>query len=257
MKKVLKIGIFQLDSSYEKFDENFKFIENSLRKNKLDLFVVSELFNTGYVLSKVNKRAENYKNILGRIKKLTKKCNVATAFGSLAKRENNQVYNVSLFVDQGKVIKKYKKIHLFTLTGEQNYFSAGNKIKHFDFKGWRFGFSICYDLRFPELYRKLRMDDAEVVLIPANWPKVRIKHWLNLVKARAVENQFYTVGINRIGKDDNIKFAGNSCVFSPWGEEILNMKSKKEFKIIKISKKQIKSSRNKLNSFQDRRVDLY
>ena len=259
MKKEIKIGIFQLDSSFDKLEENIDFIKSKVEKheNGVDLFILNELFNTGYELDKVKKRASNLDEILEDLKTITRKTSTAFVTGSLAEVENGRVYNTSYFISCGNILEKYRKIHLFTLTGEDNYFHSGNKIKTFSFLGWDFGFSICYDLRFPEIYRAMREKGADAFLLPSNWPLVRKKHWLTLSKARAIENQTFMIATNRVGIDNDIEFAGNSVVYSPWGENLLQMDKSADFDIIEISKETLNNARRKLDSFIDRRKDLY
>ena len=258
MKKNIKIGLFQLDSSYEMLQKNLDYIEKKISKNsKLDIFILGELFNTGYDLKKVKNRAENQNEILQFVKKITKKYSLTSIFGSLGEVKNGKLYNSSYYIDNGSITKKYKKIHLFTLTGEDKYFSSGSKIQIVEYKGWKIGLSICYDLRFPELFVQLRKNDVDLFVLPANWPQKRIDHWLNLNKSRAIENQAYMIAVNRVGIENNIKFGGNSVVFSPWGECLINMKMKKGFKSVNLNYNIIKESRAKLNSFRDRKPEIY
>ncbi|TYB31141.1 MAG: hypothetical protein FXF47_05750 [Candidatus Mcinerneyibacterium aminivorans] len=259
MKKDIKVGIFQLDSSFERLDENIEFIKNIVQEtmDEVDLFVLGELFNTGYEMDKIKNRAKNFKDVLKEFKTLTKETSTAFVCGSFGEIENSNLYNTSYFISCGNVLEKYRKIHLFSLTGEDKHFSSGSSIKTFSFLGWDIGLSICYDLRFPEMYRVMREDGIDLILLPANWPVIRKDHWLTLSKARAIENQVYMVSINRTGNDNNIDFGGNSVVYSPWGEKLLQMDKSQRFDIIKMSKEVINETRSKLDSFLDRRKDLY
>ncbi len=259
MKKEIKVCIFQLDSSFNNLEKNIDFVKNKVKKheNEVDLYILNELFNTGYELDKVKKRASNLNEVLEELTTITREASTAFVTGSLAEVEDNKLYNTSYFISCGNILEKYRKIHLFTLTGENNYFHAGNKIKTFSFLGWDFGFSICYDLRFPEIYRAMREKGADIFLLPSNWPLARKRHWVTLSKARAIENQSFMIATNRVGTDNDIEFAGNSVVYSPWGENLMQMDKSENFDIIEISKETLNNARRKLDSFIDRRKDLY
>lgn len=121
---------------------------------------------------------------------------------------------------QGKEIVRYCKLHPFTLGGEAAHYEAGEKIALFDWAGFTVAPFICYDLRFPESFRAAARQGANLLLVVANWPSVRIAHWNALLKARAIENQAYVVGVNRSGQDPQLSYAGQSQIVSFAGDVI-------------------------------------
>jgi len=122
------------------------------------------------------------------------------------------------FAPSGEVIDRYRKVHLFPLAGEGDHFLPGSGPVVFSCGDWRVAPTICYDLRFPELYRRATRQGAEVLVVIANWPAVREDHWIALLRARAIENQAYVAGVNRCGSDPNLGYAGASLIVGPTGE---------------------------------------
>lgn len=255
---IMKIGVFQLDTAYKNLSENREFIEQKLALSDADLVCAPELINSGYELGKMRERAANAPAIREWLSSLARKFKKTIALGSLAELQNDKLYNsLYIFGPDGYTLTQYRKIHLFTLTGEEKYFSQGDSIVTFNVDGFTIGCAICYDLRFPELFRVLRIKGAEAVIIPANWPKPRVDHWLSLGKVRAMENQMYTVGINRIGTDDESLFTGASFIFSPRGESVLEIGDTHGYFECELSKELVASSRTRLDSFRDRQPEIY
>jgi len=187
------------------------FIEEAV-KRKSDIIVFPELWTTGYAKD-VKELAEplNGKTI----KKLTetaKEKNIKI-FGSIA--ENH--YNTMHYISPKGLEASYRKIHLFSLMNEERFFAAGNKIGLKE----NIGMMICYDLRFPELSRKLTINGAEILIICAEWPYPRIEHWRTLLKARAIDNLVYVIGCNRVGNDGKFEYFGHSSVIDPWGRRMI------------------------------------
>lgn len=124
------------------------------------------------------------------------------------------------FQPDGTELARYRKVHPFPLIGEGDHYEAGNDVSVFDINGWKVAPLICYDLRFPELFRIAVAKGAEVFPVIANWPSPRVEHWVTLLKARAIENQAYVLGVNRCGKDPALDYPGSSLIAGPMGEEI-------------------------------------
>lgn len=254
----MKIGIFQLDTAYRNLTDNRAFIEQKLAQSDADLICAPELFNTGYELDKIRERAANAPAIKEWYATLARTFKKTIALGSIAEVHDDHMYNtLSVFGTDGYTLAQYRKIHLFTLTGEEKYFSQGDTVVTFDVKGFTVGCAICYDLRFPELFRILRLKGADAVIIPANWPKPRVEHWLTLGRVRAMENQMYSIGINRVGTDEESLFTGSSFVFSPRGDTLLEIGDTKGYFECELSKELVASSRTRLDSFRDRQPDIY
>jgi omega-amidase len=125
-----------------------------------------------------------------------------------------------LFGPDGRLGCRYAKVHRFTFAGEDAHFGAGERPAACDLAGWRVQPAVCYDLRFPELFRTPATRGAELICVIANWPAARESHWLALLKARAIENQAYIAAVNRCGRDPNVEYAGRSQIIGPRGEVI-------------------------------------
>jgi predicted amidohydrolase len=158
-------------------------------------------------------------------------------------------------------VGRYRKTHLFTAAPieEHKCFSPGDGFTSFAFADLRFGLSICYDLRFPEVYRKLAVEnDVNAFLISSAWPFPRIEHFRTLAMARAIENQSYVIVANRVGTDNGISFCGTSAIIDPYGVIIASASQDREELInAELSGDLVNSVRSRMEVFADRRRDLY
>ncbi|RLE15202.1 carbon-nitrogen hydrolase family protein [Candidatus Aerophobetes bacterium] len=232
--KVFKVAAVQMVSINNK-EVNLKKAEEFIiyaAKEKARVVVLPEMFNFS---GKLNQKRENAEPIPGptinRLKDLAKKFNIYLLCGSILEKSyekgKNIFCNTSVFLNpEGEIIAKYRKLHLFDVTlpdgsilRESELITAGNEVVCVKTSLAFFGLSICYDLRFPELYRKLAREGVQVVFIPSAFTLQTGKdHWEILVRAKAVENQFYVIAPNQIGKDtEGHRFWGKSMVVDPWG----------------------------------------
>jgi omega-amidase len=170
--------------------------------------------------------------------------------GSLVIKENNNFYNRLLFVFPSGEIQFYDKRHLFTLAGEDEIYTAGKDKLIVEYKGWRICPLICYDLRFPVFARNV--EEYDLLLYVANWPKIRINAWDALLKARAIENMSYTIGVNRIGEDDNkFEYNGHSQVVDYLGNHLLEPVETNTVLILELNKAELLLARKKFNFLND------
>lgn len=218
----LKVTLVQANQFWEDKQANFSNYERLLEGVETDLILLPEMFQTGFSMNE-EELGEGFEASLSIrwLKKMTKHLNAAI-YTSLIIREGGKYYNRGVFVFPNGEIKTYDKRKLFSLAGEDNHFTAGNLETIVSYKGWNFQLQICYDLRFPEIVRN-RMGEKntayDAILYVANWPKKRAHHWKTLLVARAVENQCYVLGVNRIGIDANsFSYSGDSSVVTPLGE---------------------------------------
>ncbi len=178
--------------------------------------------------------------------------------GSFVEKENGNYYNTFLYVSSiGSLIHKYRKMHLFNLLGEGNFFSSGSSISTFESDYGISGAGICYDLRFPEFIRRMAIDDAQLLIIPAEWPKPRIEHWDVLLKARAIENQVFVIGVNSIGNTLGVEYGGHSAIIDPWGKTIAQMDDKEELITVEIDVEEVEKVRSRITVWKDRKPDFY
>lgn len=249
----LKVAFIQSDLVWHNAEENRN---NFLRKinrisEKVDLIVLPEMFTTGFsmhpnnISESMNGETEQW------MKKVAASKNTAIT-GSIIIKENDNYFNRLLFVYPSGKIEYYNKRHLFSLAGEEKVYSAGTEKKIFNLKGWKICPQICYDLRFPVFARNT--EDYDLLFYVANWPKQRINAWDALLKARAIENMSYVIGVNRVGKDaNNYEYSGHSMAFDGLGETISNTTSfKEETIIVNLDKNKLLALRKKLNFLSDK-----
>lgn len=220
---------------------------------KFDLFVLPEMFTTGFTMHPENVAETMNGETVSWMKALALKKDCAIC-GSLVISESNGFYNRFIFVHPNGKIDFYDKRHLFSLAGEHEHYSKGNKKVIIDYKGWRICPQICYDLRFPAFSRN--QEAYDLLLYVANWPKPRINAWDILLKARAIENMCYAVGVNRIGLDENKhEYVGHSQVIDELGNAISEANENSGVFIVELDKNKMLATRTKFNFLNDR--DLF
>jgi predicted amidohydrolase len=237
MQSELKVAIIQKDLVWQNAEQNrLKLDAMFAAINNVDLIVLPEMFTTGFSMEPKpiaeTMQGETVCWMLAQAKNL----NAAIA-GSVIIEENNAFYNRMLFVHPEGTIEYYDKRHAFTLAGENEEYTSGNNKLIVTYKGWKICPLICYDLRFPVWSRNV--ENYDLLLYTANWPKPRIKAWNTLLKARAIENMSYCVGVNRVGVDANgYEYSGNSIAVDYLGNEITEVCEDKERVIYAIFNKQ-------------------
>jgi omega-amidase len=249
----LKVTLVQPDMIWKSPRENLEKYTELLMVSEqpTDLVLLPEMFPTGFCMEP-EILAENMDGDTIRwMKRTAESLNCAVA-GSLIIRENRRFFNRLVFIDPNENFTWYDKRHLFRMGNEEVKFTAGLNRLIVPWKGWRICFKICYDLRFPVWSRN--QDDYDILVYLANWPAARGDVWNTLLKARAIENQCYAIGVNRIGTDGNgILYAGNSMVIHPKGavigEIIDTVDTTKTFA---LSWDEIKSFREKFPVWRDR-----
>lgn len=185
------------------------------------LLVLPEMFATGFSMD-VNTVAEEENGTTSRFLASLALRLGSHVVGGLVSRADHVLgsNDATLFGPDGKLIGRYRKMHPFSLGGEDVHYVAGPEPLVFDWNGVKVCPLVCYDLRFPEIFRTAVVRGAEVFVVIANWPRARQAHWETLLKARAIENQAYVAGINRIGRDPNLKYEGGSLIVNPRGEVV-------------------------------------
>ena len=171
---------------------------------------------------------------------------------------NNKAANTLLaFSSSGEELARYSKIHPFTFAGEDNYFNAGKALAKFQMGGFNLGLTICYDLRFPELYTALAKD-CDVLINIANWPKRRMHHWRTLLQARAIENQTFVIGVNRTGIDGNgLEYEHSSMLINANGEIIVPEEKDGEIDFYNLDSNDLRQFKASFSTIQDRQPELY
>ncbi len=228
----------------------------SIAKYKPDMIVLPEMWLGGPEDPATKTDwIQFYQKAFNELKFLCLKHKMGFCLSQLEQSKNN-IFNTAYFVGQnGKLLGKYRKIHLFSYGGEKKIFSKPPPVvSTFLTPFGRAGMVICYDIRFPELIRKMAILGAKVVFVMAQWPKVRTHHWLTLLMARAIENQIFIVACNRLGKKNGEVFAGDSVVINPWGQTLLHLNQKQTAGIIDIDLNCVEDIRKQYPFFKERRI---
>lgn len=178
--------------------------------------------------------------------------------GSLLEKRGIEVSNsATFFAPNGKLLGVYRKIHLFKLMDEHRWLQAGAAPLMMELPWGKTGIAICYDLRFPELFRRYAVDGAKLIVIPAEWPIQRVEHWRALLQARAIENQCYIVACNAVGVTGDTTFAGHSMIVDPWGKIVLEVGETPTLATAEIEMDLVDEVRQRIPIFDDRRTDVY
>ena len=252
MNEALNIAILQCDLHWEDSSKNTNQIEEYLEGlMDTDLIVLPEMFSTGFSVSSTHLAEKMDGPTVNWMKSIAKKYH-SVLCGSLMIEENGFVYNRLVWVEPCGSIQHYDKRHLFKLIGEHKYFTAGTKRLLIEYKGWKICPLICYDLRFPVFSRN--DVDYDLLLYVANWPNKRISAWDALLKARAIENQSFVLGLNRVGVDGcKAHYSGHSQIIDPEGG-IVTMAPENESGLLELTltKAPILQLRNRLPFLSDR-----
>lgn len=253
----LRVTLVQADQVWENKSANFANYNSLLSEDfETDLIVLPEMFNTGFTMNAF-KMAENFANSesIKWLMNLSKEKNAAV-YTSLIIEENDNYYNRGVFVQPNGSISTYDKRKTFGLAGEDKVFQSGKSSTIVEYKNWRINLQICYDLRFPEICLNSLENNRskyDLSIYVANWPEKRIAHWNALLLARAIENQSFCIGVNRVGADANgLIYNGYSQINSPQGENssIIELEIAQTF-ILESS--ELKEVRMKLPFIKDRK----
>ena len=253
MMENLNIAILQANLHWENSSENLVMFDELLQQisEKTDLIILPEMFSTGFSMNAENlAETMNGKSVEWMKKKAGELDSAIT--GSLIITENGNYYNRLFFVYPDESYKTYDKRHTFTLAKEDETYTAGKERLVVDFKGWKICPLICYDLRFPVYARNT--EDYDVLIYVANWPEKRVNAWDALLKARAIENMSYCVGVNRTGEDgDGYVYNGHSAVYDCLGNAMTALDREAIFvEELKLKRSHIRETRGKLKFLEDR-----
>lgn len=253
MQNELRVAIIQSDLTWEDPEANRNNFSEKIEaiSESVDLIILPEMFTSGFTMNASSVAESMSGTTVSWMQNLAKQHNTAIT-GSVVITEHNLFYNRLLFVRPNGTIHYYDKKHTFTLAGEHNVYKAGESPLVITYKGWKIKPLVCYDLRFPVWARNT--ENYDVILYVANWPKVRVSAWDALLKARAIENMSYCIGVNRVGLDGNsFEYSGHSAAYDVLGERLDNILSGQETtEIVTLSKDHISKYREKLGFLKDR-----
>ncbi len=249
----MKAAIIQYNPVWENPEKSIEVIDK-LMTNKFadaDFFVFPEMTLTGFTMDS-EKHAEELDGISTQyFMSLAAKIHKPVLAG-IIENDNGKIYNTLVHFDKfGIITARYRKIHPFSYAKEDEYYSPGKETVVTKIDKMKVGLTICYDLRFPELYRLYGKQGVDIIINIANWPTKRIMHWKALLKARAIENQCYMIGVNRVGNDPFNEYNGCSGIIDPLGEELLMIENDEGIFVTEIDTDAPASTKQKLPFFQD------
>ncbi len=246
----LTVSLIQRDIAWESKAENLQVYDQLLQQvQQPDLIVLPEMFNTGFTMNAaamaepmdgegvqwLQSRAATYQAVL---------------MASLIIEEGGHYYNRLIWMPPDGQYQTYDKRHLFSMTEEPRHFTPGQSQLRVQLKGWKLCPVVCFDLRFPEWLRN--QDYYDALLVNANWPEKRAHHWKTLLQARALENQCYVVGVNRVGEDGNkVPFSGDSMVVDPVGEPLTHLRYTEQVTTITLEGEKLTKTRRHMPFLQE------
>lgn len=243
----MKIVLLQSNLVWENPKANIVHFTNQINSltEQVELIVLPEMFTTGFTMNPFNCSESMDGTTVKWMKKTAKEKQVAL-MGSIIIEEEMSYFNRLIFVYPNGDSIYYNKRHLFSLAGEDNVYRKGTEKVIIEYLGWKICPLICYDLRFPVFSRNV--ENYDLLIYVANWPNERIQAWDILLRARAIENLSYVVGVNRVGKDQNkLVYPGHSQVIDPLGNYLIEPYDKELIKIINVEKEKLIEIRSKLN----------
>ena len=253
MNNKLNIAILQTHLIWENPQRNKDSFDEKIKNlnSETNVLVLPEMFTTGFTMNPKN-IAETMQGETVKWMKDVAGQNDLAITGSIVIEENNNFYNRLLFVHPNGKINYYDKRHAFTLVGEDKVYKTGSSKVIVEYKGWKICPLICYDLRFPVWSRNV--ENYDLLIYVANWPKPRIQAWDTLLSARAIENMCYTIGVNRIGLDEmGNEYSGHSAIYDVLGNQIV-YSDKEEIIYSSLEKREIIKYREKLNFLDDKDI---
>jgi omega-amidase len=249
----LKITVFQAYLFWENADKNLQNISLKLSsgvREKTDLIVLPEMFNTGFTM-RADEMAEEMDGKTMQWLSKTAANYDCVITGSLIIKENGNFYNRMIWMKPDGKYQYYDKHHLFSMSYEDKHFEAGKEQLIVELKGWKIRLAICYDLRFPVWLRN-KNAEYDILLLVASWPDKRSSHWRTLIHARAVENQSYVIAVNRVGHDGNqVYHSGHSMCIDPYGNTVYYKPEDEDLYTFSINYPELEKIRRQFPFLQD------
>ncbi len=256
----------QLSCAAIQFNINLGYIDANLDKatsalqrvaaRGAQLAVLPEMWSCGYDYRNLKGLAKETPRVLEAVQEECRKLNLVSV-GSLPELDKGTIYNTAYVIDKGELVGSYRKLHLFSTMREDQFLGAGNHALVAETSLGRLGIAICYDLRFPELFRKLALEGAEIICIPAEWPKPRQEHWKTLLRARAIENQLFIIAANCCGLQGKLDFFGLSQLISPLGNLLQTAEEAETELVANFDFSEMEKYRAQIKTLVDRRADIY
>lgn len=255
----LRAAAIQFNVKQGDVDANLAQVRAALKRvaaQGANLAVLPEMWSSGFAYKNLNELAQRTAGIVEELLALSRELKLVIV-GSMPEPNGDKVFNTVFLADNGTLAGVYRKIHLFSLLGEDRAFSGGNRWLLAETSIGKVGVIICYDLRFPELSRRLAVEGAQVICIPAQWPRPREEHWHTLLRARAIENQLFVVACNACGPIGKLDLFGMSMVIDPKGEVLAEAGDGEGEIVADLDMQAMADWRAQIPCFNDRRPEYY
>lgn len=263
----MKAAIAQFEVARGNPEKNLQSIAafaEKARASGADLLALPEMATTGFDWLRNVELLDQAEAQRAELAACAHKAGICLCGSFLEKTASGRPANTFLFFNRnGGIEARYRKAHLFTLFREDRHMEAGDSIVTADTSIGRIGCSVCYDLRFPELFRKCALEGAWLQLVPAAFPHPRSEHWRTMVRCRALENQGFLIAVNQCGREEHgdkvgtIHYCGNSMVVDPWGEVVFEAGQESGLFYVDIDAEMVEKVRSHLTALRDRRPELY
>ncbi len=240
-------------------DANRDYVRAALKRvaeQGAQLVVLPEMWSTGFAYKNLNELALRTAGIVEELLALSQELKLVIV-GSMPEPNGDKVFNTVYLADNGRLAGVYRKIHLFSLLGEDRAFSGGNQWLLAETSLGKIGVIICYDLRFPELTRRLALEGARIICVPVQWPKPREEHWRTLLRARAMENQLFVVSSNACGLVGKLDFPGLSVIINAKGDVLAELGEQQGEVIARLDMQSLDDWRAQIPCFNDRKPECY
>ncbi len=255
---IINFSSIQINCKLGQISENVKNAEKfllDLPEFEKHIILLPELWTSGFTEDLSNTCKANLE-IIGNLRKFAKQKNLVIAGSYIVKEDNNFFNQLVVINSNGDEIGKYNKNHLFPQLNEKNNFSVGKSLSTINIWGIKIGLAVCYDLRFPELFRNYAVLGNEICLLPAQWPTKRIDHFNALLKARAIENQMIFLATNTCGITQNTDFAGNSSLIDQSGNIVFKLDNKEQSQTNSVDLDSLYELRENFPVLQDASINL-
>lgn len=252
----MQIVAVQIDMVWQDKLSNHDKIRTLLASQKIapgSLVVLPEMFDTGFSMKlEATAQDPDQRESEAFLKEIARQYDVAVLAGVVAPVEGGLGKNEAVaFAPDGRELVRYRKMQPFTLSGEDEKYGFGASHQTFEWQGVKIAPFVCYDLRFPEVFRPAAQDGAELIVVMACWPEVRSEHWVRLLQARAIENLAYTVGVNRCGSDPSLQYDGRSSAFSHMGDPVFEADRAEQVLFADVNVDEVRRWRSKFPALRD------
>lgn len=255
-----KLALIQMEIAAGDKESNIAHARELLQEaaGHADILVLPEMWTIGYNFHKLQEQVGAHgDDLYEELAEFARRKNIFLLAGSMPTRVDGKIYNRSYCFGPAGEIAHYDKVHLFSLLTEPQHFAAGDRRVTAEVADIPTGLSICYDVRFPELYRSLALDGAQLIFVPAEWPESRLLAWVEMNRARAIENQVYICAVNGVGTYRSNVFAGRSALIDPMGEYIVRGEASETILYGEYDSDRVAEVRAHMSVWADRRVDVY